>query len=140
MFLPAHPSYVGGVMIISCTSFQDAAWGGGCEGDAVVLLQTLPHHRCLLQGLEVGSCTVCTLLHLEIRQHEEERTSSTWKHSGIDQAHYLFFFPPCLSLSWDCLTQGKGMCCWHKRLQLRAFSAWLEALSKTPTASSVATL
>lgn len=78
-------------MIISCTSFQDAAWGGNCEGDAVVLLQTLPHLGCLLQGLEVASCTVCTQLHPEIGQSEEEGTSSTWKDSGSRSSSLSLF-------------------------------------------------
>lgn len=59
MLLPAHPSYVGGMMIISCGSFQDTAWGGGREGDAAAVQQlrweAAPMSGFLLHGLVVDS-------------------------------------------------------------------------------------
>lgn len=59
MLLPAHPSYVGGMMIISCSSFQDTAWGGGREGDAAAVQrlrwEAAPISGCLLRGLVVDS-------------------------------------------------------------------------------------
>jgi len=59
MLLPAHPSYVGGMMIISCGSFQDAAWGGGREGDAAAVQrlrrEAAPVSGCLLHGPVIDS-------------------------------------------------------------------------------------
>lgn len=59
MPLPAHPSYVGGMMIISCGSFQDTAWGGGREGDAAAVRwlswEAAPISGCLLHGFGVDS-------------------------------------------------------------------------------------
>lgn len=48
MLLAAHPSYVGGMMIISCSSFQNTACTGGREGDAAAVQQLgwhQPHPR-----------------------------------------------------------------------------------------------
>lgn len=116
MLLPAHPSYVGGMMIISCSSFQDTAWGGGREGDAAALQQlrweAAAVSGCLLHGLVAVSLSCWLHPHLPAPrlpsgtrlEREGGGTSFTWRDMSREQTELIA--PPSY---WGYLNRRKGI-------------------------------
>lgn len=155
MLLPAHPSYVGGMMIISCGSFQDTAWGGGREGDAAAMQQlrweAAPISGCLHHGLVVDSLPCQLHPHLpaprlpsgtrqSVRVEGQILPGGTSCQRSREQTERI---APGSSLHTQLAEVAcpRGRACTSKRhCSWGASPAWLEALSKVPTAPSVATL